>query len=142
MHEKGIKMSRGIESAIYGSATRDGEIKQSKSGNNYGVVQLAVREGQDENGKEQFSYVKVMIFNDGMDEVLKIKKSDRVYCEGALEAKIWESDKGPKVDLTLRAFFLRKTGIGKERPRREAQPDQRPRHQEPDPDAFRNYVPY
>jgi hypothetical protein len=116
-------MTRAIESAIFGSAVRDGEVRTSKAGTDYGILTLSIRDGQDENGKDHFSYVKVMVFNeDILPEVLKIKKSDWVYCEGALEAKIWDSDKGARLDLSLRAFYLRRAGIGKDRPKREDAP--------------------
>jgi single-stranded DNA-binding protein len=102
-----------LHSALYGTAIRDGEVKESKSGSIYGTVSVITPNGVDDTGKEIGQFVKIFAFKEDTPEIAKIKKGDRVYAEGQLTASIWESDKGPKVDLTLKAFHIRKTAIGK-----------------------------
>ena len=46
-------MARGIEAACWGTAIKDGEFRQSKAGNDFGIVNIAVNEGKtDDAGKE------------------------------------------------------------------------------------------
>ena len=48
-----------------------------------------------------------------------IRKGDRAYVEGSLSASIWKTASGePRLDLTIKAFKLERTGIGKSRPPR------------------------
>ena len=39
--------------------------------------------------------------------------------------RVWSSDKGPRPDLNLKARFVRRTAIGKDRPKRDHAPDDR-----------------
>ncbi len=112
-----------LHSALYGTAVRDGEVKQAKSGSSYGVVTVAIPNGTDDNGKDVSQFVKIFAFKEDAPEIAKIKKGDRLYAEGNLAASIWESEKGAKVDLTLKAFHIRKTQIGKDRAKRERHED-------------------
>jgi single-stranded DNA-binding protein len=127
---------RGIESAFWGSATKDGEVRESKSGNSFGIINVAVNEGkQDDAGKDVVTYLKVLLFGQLASKAGEIKRGDRCYTEGTLSAGIWQSQDGPRLDLSIRAFRFERTGIGKQRPRREngheaapdfSQPAQRP----------------
>jgi len=115
-------MARGIEAACWGSATKDGEVRQSKAGNDFGIVNIAVSEGKtDEAGKEVSTYLKILLFSGLAHEAANIKKGDRVYCEGSLGAELWTGaiDGKPRLDLSIRAFKFERTQIGKQRPRRE-----------------------
>jgi single-stranded DNA-binding protein len=124
-------MTRGIEAATWGSATRDAEIRKSKAGNEFGVVHIMVPDtGTDTEGKPVATFVKALAFGQHVETVRKIRHGDRVYIEGTLSAGIWRPTIGePRLDLTIKAFRLEKTGIGKSRPPR-GQRD--PRH---DPQA-------
>jgi single-stranded DNA-binding protein len=52
----------------------------------------------------------------------QIKKGDRCYVEGQLSASIWKTNDGEaRLDLTIKAFVLQKTAIGKSRPPRDGQ---------------------
>jgi single-stranded DNA-binding protein len=115
-------MARGIEAACWGSATKDGEVRQSKAGNDFGIVNIAVNDGRvDDAGKEVSTYVKVLLFSALASEAANIRKGDRCYVEGSLGAEIWNgaADGKPRLDLSIRAFKFEKTAIGKSRPRRE-----------------------
>lgn len=114
-------MSRGIEAATWGLATKDADIRTSKSGSEFGIVNLAVQDGStDDAGKQLTTYVKALAFGPHVATARTIKRSDRVYVEGRLSASIWKTADGePRLDLSIRAFKLEKTGIGKNRPPRE-----------------------
>jgi single-stranded DNA-binding protein len=88
-------MTRGIESALWGTATRDAEIRTSKSGNEFGVVNLMTNDGtMGDDGKPITTFVKVLAFGQHVNTARGIRKSDRVYCEGSLSASIWRTVNG------------------------------------------------
>jgi single-stranded DNA-binding protein len=115
-------MARGIEAACWETATKDGELRQSKAGNDFGIVNIVVSEGKtDDTGKEVSTFVKILLFSGLAHEAANIKRGDRCYVEGVLGAEIWTgaADGKPRLDLSIRAFKFEKTAIGKNRPRRE-----------------------
>jgi single-stranded DNA-binding protein len=68
-------MARGIEAACWGSATKDGEVRQSKAGNAFGIVSIAVNDGKiDDQGREQSTFIKVLLFTALAHEAANIKK--------------------------------------------------------------------
>jgi single-stranded DNA-binding protein len=148
-------MARGIEAACWGSATKDGEIKQSKAGNDFGIVNIAVNDGRvDDAGKEISLFVRVLLFSAIASEAANIRKGDRCYVEGSLGAEIWTgaNDGKPRLDLSIRAFKFERTQIGKNRPRREngnelpasafAGPAQRPPAQRRDENEMNDAIPF
>jgi single-stranded DNA-binding protein len=116
-------MTRGIEAALWGNATRDADIRQSKAGNEFATINIIVHDGTtDESGRQVGTFIKVLAFSQHVATARGIKKGDRVYAEGQLQAGIWTTpDNTPRIDLTLKAFKLEKTGIGKNRPPRNHQ---------------------
>lgn len=107
----------GIEVAIFGTATKDGEVRQSKAGNSFGLINLAISDGKNAEGKDQTTYVKVLLFSDLSGGASQISKGDRCYVEGNLNAEIWQPNEGgPRIDLSVRAFKFEKSTIGKDRP--------------------------
>jgi single-stranded DNA-binding protein len=114
-------MTRGIECALWGSATRDAEIRESKGGNPFGVINLLVHDGStDEHRRQVGTFVKVLAFQQHVATARTIKKADRCYVEGQLSASMWKTSDGePGIDLSIKAFKLEKTCIGKNRPPRE-----------------------
>ncbi len=111
--------ARGIEAATWGAATRDGEVRQSKAGNDFGIVNLAISDGKtNDAGKEVSTFVKVLLFGTLANEARRISKGDRCYVEGALSASAYSHETGPRVDISIRAFRFERTGIGKQRPPR------------------------
>jgi single-stranded DNA-binding protein len=115
-----------LHAACYGQAYKDAEIKSAKSGNSYGTLTLAVANGQDDEGREQHVFIRLICFQEHVYELAKIKKGDRVYAEGSLTVGIWQGDKGPRPDLSLKAHHVRRTAIGKDKPKREREQDHSP----------------
>jgi single-stranded DNA-binding protein len=113
--------ARGMECALWATATRDAEIRESKAGNPFAIVNLIVHDGStDESGRQVGQLVKVLAFQQNVNTAGTIKKGDRCYAEGQLSASIWKTSDGePRLDLTVKAFKLEKTGIGKNRPPRD-----------------------
>ena len=105
-----------------GTATKDAEVRQAKAGNEFAIVILMTQDGTtDADGKPVATFVKVLAFAAHVGMARDIRKGDRVYAEGSLSASIWKTNDGePRLDLTIKAFVLQKTGIGKNRPAREA----------------------
>lgn len=116
-------MARGIEAALWGSAIRDGEVRTSKSGNEFAVLNLMTQDGSvGDDGKPVTIFVKVLCFGQYVNVARQIKKSDRIYVEGQLSAGIWRpADGEPRLDLNIKAFVLHKTAIGRNRPPRDGQ---------------------
>jgi single-stranded DNA-binding protein len=114
--------ARGIEAAMWGSATRDTEIRESKAGNAFAIINVVVHDGAtDDQGRQVGQFVKILAFGQHVNAARTIKKGDRLYCEGQLSASIWKTNDGePRLDLSIRAFKLEKTRIGKNRPPRDA----------------------
>lgn len=108
-----------LHAAFYGQAFKDAEVKESKSGSQYGSALITVPNGTDEEGRDQHLFIRLLAFQENVGEIAKIKRGDRCYAEGVLSVSIYQSDKGPRPDLTLKAHHVRKTAIGKDRPKRE-----------------------
>ena len=110
-------MTRGIECAMWATATCDCEVRQSKAGNEFAIVNLMVNDGAtDAGGKPVATFVKLVAFGAHVAIARNIRRGDRAYVEGAFSASIWRTDDGePRLDLTVKAFKLEKTGIGKGR---------------------------
>jgi single-stranded DNA-binding protein len=116
---------RGIEAATWGIATRDGEVRQLKAGNDFGIVNIAMSEGKtDDAGKEVSTYLKILLFSGLAHDATNIKKGDRVYCEGSLGAEVWTGaiDGKPRLDLSIRASKFERAQIGKAAPATREQP--------------------
>jgi single-stranded DNA-binding protein len=113
-------MTRGIEAALWGTATRDAEIRESRAGKEFGTIKLMTHDGStDADGKPVATFVKALAFGQHVNTARGIRKGDRIYVEGQLSASIWQTNDGqPRLDLTIKAFTLQKTGIGKNRPPR------------------------
>lgn len=133
--------ARGIEAAFWATAIRDAEIRESKAGNAFGIINAIVHDGAtDDQGRQVGQFVKILAFGPHVNTARTIKKGDRCYAEGQLSASIWRPNDGePRLDLSIRAIKLEKTAIGKNRPPREAsatayqapiEPDRRGRQSE------------
>jgi single-stranded DNA-binding protein len=113
-------MSRGIEIAAWCGVVRDGEMKTSAAGNTYGLVTLSTESGEiDDQGKPALAFLRVMAFKGLATVAANLRKGQRAYIEGAMRARIYAPENGPpKLDLSVRAFKLEPTRIGKSRPPR------------------------
>ncbi len=113
-----------IQSAIIATVLRDPEIKESKSGSRYANL-IAICDGEkDKDGREQSLFVRLLVFSDQVAEAEKLRKGDRLYAEGALNASVYTGGEKPALNLTLKCHYLRKSQIGQHRPRRERETDQ------------------
>jgi single-stranded DNA-binding protein len=114
-----------LHCAGYAAVIKDPEIKQSKSGSDYANIIVSIDNGTDAEGKETSLLLKLIAFSDLVDEARKLKRLDRAYFEGtANQIKVWESDRGSKPDIQVRLHHLRRTQIGKDHPRRDAESKQ------------------
>jgi single-stranded DNA-binding protein len=113
-------MSRGIEASLWGSATRDADVRMSKSGNPFAILDVKAQDDSaTADGKPNTVFVRIFVFGQHVDAARAIKHGDRVYVEGQLQVSIWQSDNSaPRLNLTIKAFTVQKTGIGKSRPPR------------------------
>jgi single-stranded DNA-binding protein len=116
-------MGKGIEAALWATATRDSEVKTSKAGNQFAIVNVAVDTGEkDDEGKPIRAFVRIMAFGATATAGANIKKGDKVYAEGQLTASIWQPAAcEPRIDLGLRAWKLEPTRIGENRDRGKGQ---------------------
>jgi Single-strand binding protein family len=112
-----------LQAAVYGQAFKDAEVKESKSGSQYGSALITVPNGTDEEGRDQHLFIRLLAFQENVAELAKVKRNDRVYAEGVLSISIYQSDKGPRPDLTLKAHHVRRTQIGRDKPKREREPE-------------------
>jgi single-stranded DNA-binding protein len=70
-------------------------------------------------GKPNTVFVRIFAFGQHVAAARAIKRGDRVYVEGQLQVSIWQSDDTvPRLNLTIKAFTVQKTGIGRNRPPR------------------------
>jgi single-stranded DNA-binding protein len=95
-------MTRGIEAALWASATRDAEIRESKAGNAFGIVNCIVHDGTtDDQGRQVGTFVKVLAFQQHVNTARTIKRGDRCYIEGQFSASMWKTSDGEsRLDLT------------------------------------------
>ena len=107
-----------LHAAFFGQAFKDCEVKESKGGSRYATVLAVMPNGQDAEGKDQNLFIRVLAFQENVDELAKIKRNDKVYAEGTLSVAIYQSDKGPRPDLTLKAHHVRRAQIGKDKQKR------------------------
>jgi single-stranded DNA-binding protein len=114
-------MSKGIEIATWANVINDGEQKTSAAGNSYGVVVLSADSGNtDDAGKPIPAFMRVFAFGNLVSVAANLKRGGRAYVEGTLSVGIWTTNDGiAKLDLSVKAFRLEPTRIGKDRPPRD-----------------------
>jgi len=124
---------RGIEAAFWGTLLHDLELKTSASGKKYCNFGCAVVTSNADNGKDVSQYVRVACFGEAAEVLAaRVKKGDRVYCEGSLTQTQW-NDRGTgeiKHGLNLAAWTCQRVAnIGRNRERREHGEDSAPASQ-------------
>jgi single-stranded DNA-binding protein len=114
-------VSRGIEIAAWCNVIRDGEQKTSAAGNSYAIVTLSADSGStDDAGKPIPAFMRVIAFGNLASFAANLRKGGRCYLEGTLSVGIWTTSDGvAKLDLSVKAFKLEPTRIGKDRPPRD-----------------------
>lgn len=112
-----------LDMAISGRLGRDPEPKNSRNGNPFATLSLAVDTGQDEDGKALTTWVRVTCFGNAAERISgAAKKGDRVYCEGAGHLDHWRDGQSgeQRAQLQLKAWKVEVLGrIGRNRPQRE-----------------------
>jgi single-stranded DNA-binding protein len=105
-----------IESAMFGTLSRDAEVKTSKAGKEYMRLNLRVGDG------DGAQFVNAMVFDSAAIETAdKLTKGARVYVEGKLSIDEWTGkDSAKRHGISVMASHCRLSQIGRNRPRREA----------------------
>jgi single-stranded DNA-binding protein len=104
-----------IESAMFGTLSRDAEVKTSKAGKQYMRLNLRVGDG------DGAQFVNAMIFDTAAIETAdKLTKGARVYLEGKLSIDEWTAQDGAKRHgLSLMSWHCRLAQIGRNKTKRE-----------------------
>ena len=106
----------GIEAAMFGTLSRDAEVKTSKAGKQYIRLNLRVGDG------DATQFVNAMIFDSAaIENADKMVKGARVYLEGKLSIDEWTGKDGAKRHgLSVMSFHTRLAAIGRNKPKRES----------------------
>jgi single-stranded DNA-binding protein len=104
-----------IESAMFGTLSRDEEVKTSKAGKQYLRLNLRVGDG------DEAQFVNAMIFDTAAIDIAdKLVKGARIYIEGRLTVDEWTGKDGAKRHgITVMGSHCRLAQIGRNRPKRE-----------------------
>jgi single-strand DNA-binding protein len=112
-----------IECALFGTLSRDADLKTSKKGKAYARMNVRVGDG------DGAQWINVMAFGDDVQELAqKLVKGARVYIEGSIKLDEWTAQDGTKRhSLSVMSWHCRLAGIGRNRPKRESSDsEQRP----------------
>jgi len=114
-------MNRGIETAFWATLGKDPELKTSKTGTAYTGMNVVVVTGTTDDGKDVSQWLRVTCFGDTAKAIAsKVKKGDRIYCEGTLTMTQWNDAHGEvRHGLNVAAWKCeRVASIGKSRERK------------------------
>ena len=114
-------MSRGIETAFWGTLGRDPDLRTSKAGNPFCLLAVAVTTGKDDAGKDTSTWLRVTCFGETAKAIGgNCSKGDRVYVEGTLTPNEYEKDGEKRHGLNVAAWKCERVGnIGQHRLKRE-----------------------
>jgi single-strand DNA-binding protein len=115
-------MTRGLETAFWGTLGKDPELKTSKAGTPYAGMNVVVVTGTTDDGKDVSQWLRVTCFGDTAKAIAsRAKKGDRVYVEGTLTMSQWNDAQGEvRHGLNVTAWKVeRVASIGKNRPPRQ-----------------------
>jgi single-strand DNA-binding protein len=115
-------MTRGIETAFWGTLGKDPELKTSaKTGTAYTGMNVVVVTGRADDGKDVSQWLRVTCFGDTAKLIAsRAAKGDRIYCEGTLTMNQWNDASGEvRHGLSVAAWKCeRVASIGKSRERK------------------------
>ena len=114
-------MTRGLETAFWGTLGKDPELKTSKAGTPYAGMNVVVVTGTTDDGKDVSQWLRVTCFGDTAKAIAsRAKKGDRVYVEGTLTMSQWNDAQGEvRHGLNVAAWKCeRVASIGKSRERK------------------------
>ncbi len=111
-----------LEAACFGTLGSDAERKVSKADRPYLRMNVRVGEG------DGAIWISVMAFDpSAIDQAAKFIKGARVYLEGALRPTEWTGQDGAqRHGLSLMSWHCRLSQIGRNNPRRQHKPADRP----------------
>jgi single-stranded DNA-binding protein len=93
-----------IDCAFFGFLAADAEQRTSQAGKVW--VRMRVGVGKD----DAVQWVSVAVFGKAAETAGELKKSDRVYCEGAIKLDTWRGQDGiERHGLSVACFKLEKT---------------------------------
>jgi single-stranded DNA-binding protein len=103
-----------IDCAFFGFVAADAEPRTSQAGKQW--VRLRVGVGKD----DAVQWISVAVFGKAAEIAAKLKKSDRIYCEGTIKLDAWRGQDGTeRYGLSVASFRLEKTQqIGRNKPKR------------------------
>jgi single-stranded DNA-binding protein len=108
-----------IDCAFFGTLTRDADLRVSKKGKNFAILNVAVGEGQ---------FASVLVFGASVDAVGALTKGAKIYCEGTIEVSTWKAQDGTtRAGFKVISFKTEETHqIGRNRAKRDGskQPEQ------------------
>lgn len=105
-------MNGNIETAFIGRVGNDPELKTSASGNPWCAFNVAVGSG------DNTQWLRVAVFGARAEELAgPLKKGDRIYVEGSLTLRAWESAGEKRFGLNVAAWKCERLGqIGRNKP--------------------------
>jgi single-stranded DNA-binding protein len=103
-----------IEVALFGSLSRDADVKISKAGKRF--LRLNARTGNDEGSQ----WVSILCFDETAVSMSdRFTSGARIYCEGSLKSEEWVDKSGAKrFGLTVLSWHCRLSAIGRNRQKR------------------------
>jgi single-strand DNA-binding protein len=112
-----------IDCAFYGFLAADAEQKVSKAGKAW--TRLRVGVGKD----DTVQWLSIAVFRKAAEAAGKLKKGDRIYCEGTIKLDTWRGQDGvERSGLSVASFKLEQTHqIGRNKPRREPGDGEQPK---------------
>lgn len=127
-----------IESAFFGTLTRDAEVKISKSGKQYARMNIRVDNG------DSAQFINTTVFDtDAIAEADKLKKDARVYVEGRLTLDQWTAQDGSKrTGLSATVWHCRLSQIGRNKPKSEKQNGPQATGSAPKAAPFNDTIPF
>jgi single-stranded DNA-binding protein len=104
-----------IEAAMFGTLSRDAEVKTSKAGKTYLRLNLRVGDG------DEAQFVNAMVFDStSIESADKLVKGARVYLEGKLSIDEWTGKDGAKRHgISIMGSYCRLSQIGRNKAKRE-----------------------
>jgi single-stranded DNA-binding protein len=104
-----------IDCAFYGRVTADADPRISQAGKPW--VRLRVGVGKD----DDVQWVSIAVFGKAAQTAAKLRKGDRIYCEGTIKVDTWRGQDGTeRHGLSVASFKVDRThNIGRNRPERD-----------------------
>jgi single-strand DNA-binding protein len=132
-------MTVAIDCAFYGFLAADADPRISQAGKRW--TRLRVGVGRE---KAAIQWVSVSVFGKAAETAAALKKSNRCYIEGQIKLDSWTGNDGiERQGLSVAAHKCERThNIGRDKPKREAAPQQMPVAQSGGGSVFDDPIPF